>query len=70
MNQPLWKRRKLLKEILPVSNVIRFSYHIEEKGSDLFELSKDQNIEGILAKNRYSTYKPDTRSNQSLKIKT
>ena len=67
---PLWKRRKLLKEILPKSDIIRFSDHIDAKGKELFELVKKRNVEGIVAKNINSTYEPGTRSRQWLKIKT
>ncbi|HET9825641.1 MAG TPA: RNA ligase family protein [Chitinophagaceae bacterium] len=70
MNLPLWKRRKLLKEILPKSDVVRFSDHVDTKGKELFELIKQRQVEGIVAKNKNSTYSPGTRSKQWLKIKT
>jgi bifunctional non-homologous end joining protein LigD len=67
---PLWKRRKLLKEILPKSEGIRFSDHVDVKGKELFELIKKRQVEGIVAKHKDSFYNPGIRSKQWLKIKT
>jgi bifunctional non-homologous end joining protein LigD len=69
-NTPLVDRRKLLKSILPKSDVIRFSDHIAGKGIELFELAQAHSIEGIVAKHKDSTYDAGTRSKQWLKIKT
>ena len=54
MNTPLSERRKLLKSILPASNVIRFSDHIDRKGKDLFKLAQQHRVEGVVAKHKQS----------------
>jgi bifunctional non-homologous end joining protein LigD len=70
MDLPLSTRREILKSILPPSNVIRFSDHVNTNGKDLFELAKNHKIEGIVAKNKFSHYIPGIRTSQWLKIKT
>jgi bifunctional non-homologous end joining protein LigD len=67
---PLYERRKILKSILTKSDVIRFSDHIVEKGTELFELAKSHRIEGIVGKHKDSSYQPGIRTKQWLKIKT
>ncbi len=69
MNEPLYKRRALLKQLVPDDGVIRFSDHIDEIGIDFFELTKQNNLEGIIAKQRDAAYYPDSRSKSWLKIK-
>jgi len=67
---PLIERRKILKSILPKSDLIRFSDHIMEKGVELFELAKTHRIEGIVAKHKDSTYQPGLRTKDWIKVKT
>ena len=67
---PLVGRKKILQEILPVNDVIRYSDHVENNGKDFFEAAKSQGLEGIIAKNKTSTYDLDVRSKSWLKIKT
>jgi len=69
-NSPLIERRKILKSILPKSDIIRFSEHIVEKGIELFELAKSHRIEGIVAKRKDSIYEPGLRTKYWIKIKT
>jgi len=69
-NVPLHERRKILKAILPKSDVIRFSDHIVEKGTELFELAKSHRIEGIIGKHKNSIYQPGVRTRDWIKIKT
>ena len=70
INLPLIKRKELLKMILPASDKIRFSDHVETNGKDLYELAKNHHIEGIVAKQKESFYVPGIRTSQWLKIKT
>lgn len=68
-NQPLKKRKKKL-DILCANadkNIIVSSY-IEGKGRQCFEFAKDNNLEGIVAKNINSTY-VQKRTEDWLKIK-
>jgi bifunctional non-homologous end joining protein LigD len=70
MDVPLYKRREILKSVLPKSDVIRFSEHVDEDGVELFSQVKSLQLEGIVAKNKYSLYYPGERTNKWLKIKT
>jgi bifunctional non-homologous end joining protein LigD len=65
----LIERKELLKQILPVSNVIRYCDHVEGDGTALFEQARKINLEGIIAKRIDSKYYPDKRSKEWLKIK-
>lgn len=67
---PLTERKKILRQVIPESNVIRYSDHVEKNGKEFFEIAKKQGLEGIIGKNKNSTYQYDTRSKNWLKIKT
>ncbi len=69
MDEPLYKRREILKQIIPDDGTIRFSDHIDETGIDFFDLTKQNNLEGIIAKRKDAVYIPDSRSGSWLKIK-
>lgn len=69
MDEPLFVRREALKQLLPDGGVIRFSDHIDEAGKDFFELAKQNNLEGIIAKKKNAPYLPTTRTRTWLKIK-
>ncbi len=67
--EPLWKRRAWLKETLQKSDEhFRFSED-EEDGKTFFEVVKEKQLEGIMAKKRDSVYHPGQRSSDWLKIK-
>jgi bifunctional non-homologous end joining protein LigD len=70
MGVPLYKRREILKSVLPKSDIIRFSEHVDENGVELFSQAKSLQLEGIVAKDRNSLYYPGERTNKWLKIKT
>jgi bifunctional non-homologous end joining protein LigD len=67
---PLLKRKEILKEFLPVSDIIRYSDHIENSGKEFFDLAQKSKLEGIVAKKSSSAYQADKRSKDWLKIKT
>jgi bifunctional non-homologous end joining protein LigD len=67
---PLIERKKILLQIIPDTDVIRYSDHIEKTGKEFFEVAKKQGLEGIIAKNRNSVYEINARSRSWLKIKT
>ncbi|HEV7622389.1 MAG TPA: DNA ligase D, partial [Flavisolibacter sp.] len=69
MEEPLHLRREILKQIVPENGVIRFSDHIDDAGVDFFNVVKQNNLEGIIAKNKNSIYIPDSRTRTWLKIK-
>jgi bifunctional non-homologous end joining protein LigD len=53
---PLEQRKEKLREILLPSERVRFSDHQVEKGVELFEVARQQGLEGIIAKRRDSVY--------------
>lgn len=67
---PLIQRKELLRQILPVNEIIRYSDHIEEHGIDFYKAALEQRLEGIVAKDKNCTYKLNKRTKDWLKIKT
>ena len=67
---PLIERRKVLKSILPPSDLIRISENFETNGLEFFKLAEEMSLEGIMAKKEDSLYYPGARSKDWLKIKT
>lgn len=67
--QPLTERKKILRDLLPESAVIKYSDHIEEKGKEFFAVLKKQGLEGMIAKRADSTYHENTRTADWLKVK-
>jgi bifunctional non-homologous end joining protein LigD len=67
---PLTERKKILKSIMPKSNALVYGDEVEENGAELFQAAVDQNLEGIIAKEKSSKYKEGFRSKNWLKIKT
>jgi bifunctional non-homologous end joining protein LigD len=65
---PLEQRKEALRRILSPSERVRFSDHQLEKGVELFEIAKQQGLEGIIAKRRDSAY-TGRRTAQWLKLK-
>ncbi len=69
MTLPLWERRKILKQILPNNSIVRYSEDVEEIGVDFLEVARQNGLEGIIGKQKHSTYDVGTRSKDWLKIK-
>ncbi|HSB92826.1 MAG TPA: non-homologous end-joining DNA ligase [Flavitalea sp.] len=70
MHWPLTARKKLLQQVLPDDPHIQYSDHIEERGTEFFDLASDQGLEGIMAKDGNSEYIKGARTTNWLKIKT
>jgi bifunctional non-homologous end joining protein LigD len=66
---PLLERKQLLQKLLHNSERIRFSDHQLEHGKQLFELAKQNGLEGMIAKRIDSRYVSE-RSTKWLKVKT
>src|SRR5579863_5967245 len=64
----LESRKELLRALLTPSDRVRFSDHQNEKGIELYEIARQQGLEGIIAKRRDSAY-PGKRSSVWLKFK-
>lgn len=69
-DMPLVERKQLLKMIIPKGSLIRYSDHVTENGTGLFEQMHKQHLEGIVAKQMNSSYSEHRRGNSWLKIKT
>src|SRR5438046_2593456 len=69
VNEPLVRRREWLEDAIRKDTAYRVSGIIEE-GAAFFEAVKQMGLEGVLAKQRHSTYQPGKRSDSWLKIKT
>jgi bifunctional non-homologous end joining protein LigD len=64
------QRRERLREIVPAVPGIQVGGYVENRGKDLFQLAKENELEGIIAKRKYSIYRPGKRSPDWLKIKS
>lgn len=67
---PLRRRKYILRQVLPDLPNVRFSDHIEDNGTALFNMVARSGIEGIVAKDGSSPYRPGIRGREWLKIKT
>lgn len=66
---PLYERKSILKKIMPQTNYIHYCDHVEQNGRAFFTAAKENHLEGIIAKNKYSIYQPGIRSKTWQKIK-
>lgn len=67
---PLSERQAILQHVLPTSDdLIRLSKTFTTGGLQFYEAAKKMGLEGIIAKKSDSTYSPDKRSREWLKIK-
>lgn len=67
---PLLERKKKIKSILPKRmSLVRYCDHIAGNGIDFFTAVHDMGLEGIVAKEKDSTYHEGVRSKSWLKIK-
>ncbi|HEV2403590.1 MAG TPA: DNA ligase D [Candidatus Saccharimonadales bacterium] len=69
-SMPLLRRKALLKAVIPLSDSLRYSDHVEHSGLKLFKEMQRQGMEGMVAKLGSSPYRPGERGNDWLKIKT
>lgn len=67
---PLRQRREILSGIMPDIDNIRLSESFDAGASEFFEVAKQMNLEGIIAKRADSKYIIGNRSKDWLKIKT
>lgn len=69
IDKPLMERKKILQENIIESPQLVISRFIEANGKAFFELAKAHDLEGIVAKEKFSRYYPGKRSRSWLKIK-
>jgi bifunctional non-homologous end joining protein LigD len=68
-DKPLTERKQLLQSLLPESDIIKYSDHVESRGKEFFKLVRKQGLEGMMAKRKDSLYRENTRSSDWLKVK-
>ncbi|WP_167956837.1 ATP-dependent DNA ligase [Anaerosporobacter faecicola] len=66
---PLMERKMILNDTVVETERISISRYIEQKGIQLFELAKQNGLEGIVAKRKDSLYTFDKRSKNWIKCK-
>jgi bifunctional non-homologous end joining protein LigD len=69
VNEPLTRRREWLADAVKKESAYRVSELVED-GAAFFEAVKELGLEGVMAKQRNSTYSPGKRTDSWLKIKT
>lgn len=65
----LMERKELLKAALVESNAVKYCDHVEASGKEFYEAAKKNNLEGIMAKRKDSTYRDGVRNEDWVKIK-
>lgn len=66
---PLMERKKYLEDAVVENNLISVSRYIESNGIKLFELVKEKNLEGIVAKKKDSLYWQGKKTKDWIKCK-
>lgn len=66
---PLMDRKKLLEKAIKENERIAISRYIEERGIEFYQLAKQNELEGIVAKRKDSKYYFDKRTKDWIKIK-
>ena len=66
---PLEDRKRLLRDIVRDSDLLKYSEHVLGEGKAFFTAAQQKQLEGIVAKLRDSPYQPGMRSSAWLKIK-
>jgi bifunctional non-homologous end joining protein LigD len=69
MGLPLRERKKIAKKVIPKSDIIKYSDHVEKNGIEFFKRVIDMNVEGMIAKRADSQYVIGKRTRDWLKIK-
>ena len=67
--KPLMERKRILSESVKEGNNLSISRYIEQDGKAFFELVKQQNLEGIVAKKKNGLYYIGKRTREWVKIK-
>lgn len=69
MNKPLIERKDILNSIIEPSNELLITPSVVGNGSNVFNITKDKGMEGVVGKRINSTYKTNHRSHDWLKFK-
>ena len=66
---PLMERKNLLEKVIKENERLAISRYIEEQGIKFYQLAKQNNLEGIVAKRKDSKYYLDKKTKDWIKIK-
>lgn len=66
---PLMERKKILSNVISENNILSVSRYVESDGKILFELAKQQGLEGVVGKKKNSLYWFGKRTKDWKKIK-
>ncbi|WP_343216291.1 RNA ligase family protein [Clostridium frigoris] len=66
---PLMQRKKLLEKVLKENERIAISRYIAQQGIKFYQLARQNNLEGIVAKRKDSKYYLDKKTKDWIKIK-
>lgn len=69
MAWPLWRRKGLLHRVTRPGGPLLAPDHLESHGISFFEAVHEHGLEGVIAKDRRSAYRPGARSPAWLKLK-
>jgi ATP-dependent DNA ligase len=69
LDLPLLERKRILSETINEDPQLAISRYIPEKGIELFDLAKKQQLEGVIAKRNNSKYYLDKRTKEWIKFK-
>lgn len=69
MGYPLWRRKNVLHQLVRPGESVRTPDFVEREGVAFFEAAREHDLEGIIAKERESVYRPGQRSPAWLKVK-
>jgi bifunctional non-homologous end joining protein LigD len=69
MNEPLYRRKSALKNILPKSPIVIYQSEIMTHGIPAFKMAQGEGLEGIVAKKVDSIYRSGVRTKDWLKLK-
>src|SRR6186997_1148810 len=64
LDEPLEERRRLLASVLRADPRVRLSEHVQGDGIAFFEAARVRGLEGVMAKDRRSTYLPGKRTDR------
>lgn len=69
MKEPLYRRKSVLKSILPKSAIVIYQSEIITHGIPAYKMAQGEGLEGVVAKRIDSIYRPGVRSKDWLKLK-
>lgn len=69
MKEPLYRRKSMLKSILPKSPIVLYQSEIMTYGIPAYKMAQGEGLEGIVAKRVDSIYRPGVRTKDWLKLK-